>query len=113
MTSNSTSALEAEFLQILAAADPLLEVADSTTFGVIPNPFYKYPKSTAVNKDTYLYMLDGGDTGEGMPIWPWIQSQRQIDVIISKYRQTSLRALNLVPSFLVTCSLNTDPTIAL
>lgn len=38
-------------------------------FGVYVNPFYKYPRSTKVQSDAVLTMVDGGATDQNNLIW--------------------------------------------
>lgn len=52
-------------------------------FGVYPNPFYKYPRSSKVNQHSLLTMADGGLSNQNVPIWPFIQPARNVDVLIA------------------------------
>ncbi|EMC99122.1 hypothetical protein BAUCODRAFT_392388 [Baudoinia panamericana UAMH 10762] len=70
--------------------DNVLEALVSTThtplysdlFGIFPNPFYKYSRSSKVQYDANLYMEDGGASNQNNPIWPFIQPARTVDVLI-------------------------------
>lgn len=52
-------------------------------FGVYPNPFYNYSGSPFVQHEQLLSMADGGDTNQNIPIWPFIQPSRHVDVLIA------------------------------
>lgn len=52
-------------------------------FALYPNPFYGYSGSPLVQSDPELYLVDGGFVGSDVPIWPFIQKQREVDVIIA------------------------------
>ena len=51
-------------------------------YAVYPNPFYKYPQSSAVSNQTELDLVDGGEALQNNPIWPFLQPSRPIDVLI-------------------------------
>ncbi|KAH9825810.1 Lysophospholipase 2 [Teratosphaeria destructans] len=78
--SNSSSADLENVLERLAsiAHEPTFE----DLFGVYPNPFYNYSRSTMVSADPLLTMVDGGSTDQNNPIWPFIQPERSVDVLI-------------------------------
>lgn len=59
--------------------DPALD----DVFGVYPNPFYKYPRSSLVQNDAQLTLADGGLAGQNVPIWPFIQNAKRVDVLIA------------------------------
>lgn len=67
--------LAEEFLSI---ASPSL---NDSVYGVVPNPFLDYAPSVGIHNRTSLYMLDGGLSGQGIPIFPFLQPQRNVDVI--------------------------------
>lgn len=52
-------------------------------FGVYPNPFYKYSRSSLVQNDAVLTLADGGLAGQNVPIWPFIQPAHRVDVLIA------------------------------
>ncbi|KAF1826190.1 FabD/lysophospholipase-like protein [Dissoconium aciculare CBS 342.82] len=54
---------------------------ESSPYGIVPNPFYHSKRAGKVNERQDLYMQDGGYTGQGIPIFPFIQPERQVDVI--------------------------------
>lgn len=47
-----------------------------------PNPFFEYPgiKNELTNRD-YLYLVDGGEDGENIPLRPLIVTERDLDII--------------------------------
>ncbi|KXL49985.1 MAG: hypothetical protein FE78DRAFT_27805 [Acidomyces sp. 'richmondensis'] len=51
-------------------------------FGVYPNPFYNYTRSNLVSENSLLTLADGGETNQNNPIWPFIQPERSVDVLI-------------------------------
>lgn len=51
-------------------------------FGVFPNPFFRYPQSPKVARQPQLTLSDGGQNGQNNPIWPFIQPERNVDVLI-------------------------------
>jgi lysophospholipase len=57
---------------------------ESSPYGIVPNPFYRSKRAGKVNERQDLYMQDGGYTGQGIPIFPFIQPEREIDVIFGK-----------------------------
>lgn len=57
---------------------------ESSPYGIVPNPFYRSKRAGKVNERQDLYMQDGGYTGQGIPIFPFIQPERKIDVIFGK-----------------------------
>lgn len=57
--------------------------AANDIFGVYPNPFYRYPRSTLVRGDEDLTLSDGGETLQNIPIWPFIQPRRDVNVLIA------------------------------
>ena len=78
--SNSSSASLEEALEgILTAAH---SVAFEDEYAVYPNPFYKYGPSSTYNAQTSLSLADGGETGQNNPIWPLIQAERSVQVIL-------------------------------
>ncbi|KAJ9219823.1 hypothetical protein DTO169C6_7814 [Paecilomyces variotii] len=58
-------------------------------YAVYPNPFYGYnsPSGIANSADAVwtqqeLYLADGGEANQNDPIWPFLQSYRDVDVLI-------------------------------
>ncbi|CAN3372740.1 hypothetical protein DIURU_004772 [Diutina rugosa] len=50
-----------------------------------PNPFYKTNKGTvgSIAQNETLYLCDGGEDGQNVPLHPLIQPQRKLDVIFA------------------------------
>lgn len=52
-----------------------------------PNPFYGYRDSSNqandIFKERHLYLADGGDSGENIPFYPFLQESRKVDIIIA------------------------------
>ncbi|KAK8209794.1 lysophospholipase [Phyllosticta capitalensis] len=59
------------------------EAATKDLFGVFPNPFYEYTTSSDVSAQDTLYLVDGAESGQNIPLWPLIQPARGIDVIFA------------------------------
>ncbi|TKA25088.1 hypothetical protein B0A50_06153 [Salinomyces thailandicus] len=51
-------------------------------YGTFPNPFYNYSHSSAVAAHPKLTLADGGINGQNNPIWPLIQPERNVSVLI-------------------------------
>lgn len=82
MPSNSSNAYLANFLQgVLSGGNKKPEFQD--LFGVYPNPFYHYSRSTTVQNEKLITMADGGLASQNVPIWPFIQPARTVDVLIA------------------------------
>lgn len=54
-----------------------------TDYAVVhPNPFFKFPgKKNAVTVDDFLYLVDGGEDGENIPLRPLTIPERKLDLI--------------------------------
>ncbi|KAL1305897.1 hypothetical protein AAFC00_004042 [Neodothiora populina] len=74
-TTNLTTTLEAIVADVHDAVERDL-------YAVYPNPFYKYSTSSLVEAQEELHLVDGGEGLQNMPIWPFIQDARKIDVLI-------------------------------
>jgi len=49
-----------------------------------PNPFFKFGDPTnEIFNNRHLYMVDGGEDGQNIPIQPLIQTERQVDLIFA------------------------------
>lgn len=50
-----------------------------------PNPFYRYgqEQNNEIFHDKHLYMVDGGEDGQNIPIQPLLQKSRQVDLIFA------------------------------
>ena len=68
-TDNTFLALAEDLAVIVANAHT---VAERDNFAVYPNPFYQYPPSTSVSSQESLYLVDGGETDQNNPIWPFL-----------------------------------------
>lgn len=79
-SSNNTSDL-AEVLEAIVTATSKAQINDE--FGIYPNPFYQYSRSSMVSGDKLLTLSDGGETLQNIPIWPFIQPERNVNVLIA------------------------------
>lgn len=101
---NSTTSLATT---LEALVDQASAPAERDIFAVYPNPFYQSPTSSLVSAETELHLVDGGEAGQNVPVWPFIQNARDVDVLIisdnsadttdnfpngTEIRQTYLRA---------------------
>lgn len=50
-----------------------------------PNPFYKFggENKSAIFNNKHLYMVDGGEDGQNIPLQPLLQKSRQVDLIFA------------------------------
>lgn len=51
-------------------------------FAVYPNPFFGYPSSSLVSSEPELYIVDGGESNQNNPIWPFIQPARANNISV-------------------------------
>ena len=51
-------------------------------FAVYPNPFYQYSHSSLVASQKNLTLVDGGETLQNNPLFPFLQPSRSINVIL-------------------------------
>lgn len=51
-------------------------------YGVYPNPFFESRLAPGLGQKENLHLIDGAAGGENVPLWPLIQPEREIDVII-------------------------------
>lgn len=84
-TGNVTGDAEllAENVAALPTEVPELTLASvSDLFASYPNPFYNYANSPLVSDQKNLSLVDGGQSGQINPIFPFLQPARAVDVII-------------------------------
>lgn len=48
-----------------------------------PNPFLNWNNATAIARSPELSLVDGGEDGQNIPLYPLIQPQRHVDVIFA------------------------------
>lgn len=51
-------------------------------YALYPNPFYQYVPSSLVSAQKTLSLVDGGESHQNNPIFPFLQPSRAIDVIL-------------------------------
>lgn len=51
-------------------------------YGIIPNPFYQDSEAGEIRDQEDIFGTDGGDGGQGIPVFPFLQPEREIDVIV-------------------------------
>lgn len=56
--------------------------AERDIYATYPNPFFGYARSTLVSSQAELDLADGGESDQNNPIWPFIQPERSVDVLI-------------------------------
>lgn len=88
-TSNSTSSVDELTLKFKEDIFALLvEIPDITftsaadLFATWPNPFYNLSSSPLVSAQENLAMVDGGESGQVNPIFPFLQPARNVSVIL-------------------------------
>ncbi|KAM3416900.1 Lysophospholipase [Cercospora zeina] len=79
--SNSNNAELSQFLQSIISVTKRPAFQD--LFGIYPNPFFNYSRSTTVTNNKLITMADGGSAGQNVPIWPFIQPARPVDILIA------------------------------
>jgi lysophospholipase len=88
-SSNSSSpvdTLNVEFSEDIYAL--FVEIPDITfasaadLFATWPNPFYNFGSAPLVSAQENLAMVDGGETGQVNPIFPFLQPARNVSVIL-------------------------------
>ncbi|KAK4494532.1 hypothetical protein PRZ48_013888 [Zasmidium cellare] len=57
-------------------------------YAIIPNPFYNDRGAGVVRRQKNLHGTDGGDTGQSISLFPWLQPERKVDVILAIDAQT-------------------------
>ncbi|MCJ1355197.1 MAG: hypothetical protein MMC33_005188 [Icmadophila ericetorum] len=77
---NLTSGIEPALEVLLALAH---ETSTRDEYAVYPNPFYNSPQSPLVSSQQDLFLVDGGEALQNLPMWPLIQNARAVDVIIA------------------------------
>ncbi|KAH8695192.1 lysophospholipase [Talaromyces proteolyticus] len=79
--------------EIISTLEDLLDDVHQQTFrdeyAVYPNPFRNWNSSTGIFNDANpvsnqeeLYIVDGGDALQSNPIWPMLQPERGVDVLL-------------------------------
>lgn len=50
-----------------------------------PNPFYKFGNNnkSEIYNNKHLYMVDGGEDGQNIPLQPFLQKDRQVDLVLA------------------------------
>ncbi|GIZ41914.1 hypothetical protein CKM354_000519900 [Cercospora kikuchii] len=51
-------------------------------YGIVPNPFYQSSEAGPIRDQQDLFGTDGGDSGQAIPVFPFLQPERNIDVIV-------------------------------
>lgn len=72
---------ETTFSDVLSQSRDILRT--NTNYAIYHhNPFYKYPnKLTSITENDHLYLVDGGEDGENIPLRPLLIPDRKMDVI--------------------------------
>jgi lysophospholipase len=69
--------------QVLASyLDAIHEVTTEDEYALYQNPFYEYSASTGVSAQDTLHLVDGGEAMQNNPIFPFLQPDRNISVIL-------------------------------
>ena len=51
-------------------------------YAAYPNPFLNYAPASKVAKQKEINLVDGGESHQNIPIWPFLQPERRVDVLI-------------------------------
>lgn len=88
-TGNFTSS---EFNNTLATLISTIfpNISSSNPYGIIPNPFYQSSEAGIIRSQENIYGTDGGYSGQVIPIFPWLQPARAVDVIFVVDATTAL-----------------------
>ncbi|KAI9813843.1 MAG: hypothetical protein M1827_003633 [Pycnora praestabilis] len=78
-TASNSSVLDDDLAAIVNAAHAL---STRDEYAVYPNPFHNYARSTLVEAQTSLTLVDGGEALQNNPIFPLLQPSRGVNVII-------------------------------
>lgn len=85
---NDTNGLNNTLASTIATVFP--NVTLTNPYGIIPNPFYESSKVGIIRDQENIYGTDGGYSGQGIPIFPWLQPERGVDVIFVVDAATAL-----------------------
>ncbi|KAF2097806.1 lysophospholipase [Rhizodiscina lignyota] len=61
---------------------PLHQKNTHDFYATYPNPFFNLSTAPLVAADRELMLVDGGESNQNNPIWPLIQTARDVDVVI-------------------------------
>lgn len=85
-TDDTTLALIQDLVQMVTETH---NVTTRDEYAVYPNPFFDYESATAVRttvnpiwEQSELYLVDGSESLQNNPIWPFLQPARGVDVLI-------------------------------
>ena len=71
---------------LIATLASLINQTHALTFmdeyAIYPNPFYQYSHSSLVSAQKTLTLVDGGESHQNNPLFPFLQPSRSIDVIL-------------------------------
>ncbi|KAN0106052.1 FabD/lysophospholipase-like protein [Hyaloscypha variabilis] len=88
-SSNSTSTVdpltvefEEDVFGLLTEIPAITFTSAADLFATWPNPFYKLTSAPLVSAQQNLAMVDGGETGQVNPIFPFLQPARNVNVIL-------------------------------
>ncbi|MCJ1407614.1 hypothetical protein MMC19_001685 [Ptychographa xylographoides] len=76
---NLSTSLTGDLAAIVSVAH---ELSTRDEYAVYPNPFFNYARSTLYESQTDLFLVDGGEALQNNPIWPLIQPERNVNVIL-------------------------------
>ncbi|CDK29602.1 unnamed protein product [Kuraishia capsulata CBS 1993] len=81
----NTSSLSGALYDIVEHFLKDLSDDDNDIASYTPNPFYgtKWAGVESIVKNETLYLVDGGEDDQNIPLYPLLQSQRDVDVIIA------------------------------
>lgn len=92
---NSGEGISSFNSEIVGMTNTLHPLTFLDEYGVVPNPFYNFSFAPQVAADQNLYLIGGQQGDRDNPLWPLIQPEREIDVIIVNDNSDQLGGNNL------------------
>ncbi|KAF4553371.1 Lysophospholipase-like protein 2 [Elsinoe fawcettii] len=72
----------AENSTLIGVMSGLIQSSPTNLLANIPNPFYKSASSPSIAESKTLYLADGGLNDQINPIWPFLQPERPVTVLL-------------------------------
>ena len=78
----STASIPALPAQLIKTLNRTHQLTFMDEYAIYPNPFYQYAHSSLVSGQKNLTLVDGGETLQNNPLFPFLQPSRSIGVIL-------------------------------
>ena len=75
----TTDAIKTLFFSLVDAVEDSFQ---GDEYAIFRNPFYKWKTSSLIKEQPTLYLVDGGEGGQVVPVEALLQPSRKVDVII-------------------------------